>query len=108
MKATSRDERSSLATMTAPPTRRALASAALNCGDAVLIEIYRDAVGAKGSQVTSAFEQAPAELTVKIPRQSCRRFTLGGLLPEGAALINVTQSRDEEVVGGLATAEENG
>jgi hypothetical protein len=47
-------------------------------------------------------EQAPAELTVKIARRSCRRFTLGGLLLEGNALINVTQSRDQRVVGGLS------
>ncbi len=47
-------------------------------------------------------ERAPAELTVKIARRSCRRFTLVGALPEGNALINVTQSRDERVVGGLS------
>ncbi|HLX97617.1 MAG TPA: hypothetical protein VKR62_02885, partial [Roseiarcus sp.] len=47
-------------------------------------------------------ERAPAELSVKIARQSCRRFTLAGVLPEGNALIHVTQSRDQRVVGGLS------
>jgi len=39
---------------------------------------------------------------VKIARQSCGRFTRAGVLPEGNALINVTQSRDQRVVGGLS------
>ncbi len=47
-------------------------------------------------------ENAPAELNVKIAPMSCRRFTLGGALPEGNALINITQSRDQQVVGGLS------
>ena len=47
-------------------------------------------------------EHARAELTVKIAPRSCRRFTLGGVLTEGNALVNVTQSRDQRVVGGLS------
>ncbi len=39
---------------------------------------------------------------MKIGRQSCRRFTLSGVLSEGNALINVTQSREHRVVGGLS------
>jgi hypothetical protein len=47
-------------------------------------------------------ERAPAELKVKIAPRSCVPFTLSGVLPEGNALINVTQTRHERVVGGLS------
>jgi hypothetical protein len=74
-------------------------------------KVERLGIVASADPSAAELEHAPAELTVKIAGQSCRRFTLGGLLPEGNALINVTQSRDEKVVGGLsvlALAEENG
>jgi hypothetical protein len=52
----------------------------------------------------------PAELdaatavlsSIKIAPRSCRAFTLGGSLEKGNALIHVTQSLDERVVGGLS------
>jgi hypothetical protein len=48
-------------------------------------------------------EAAPAVLSrVRVAPRSCRRFTLGGSLESGNALINVTQSLDERVVGGLS------
>jgi hypothetical protein len=48
-------------------------------------------------------EAAPAVLPrVRIAPRSCRRFTLGGTLEKGNALINVTQSLGERVVGGLS------
>jgi hypothetical protein len=47
-------------------------------------------------------EQARAELTVKIAARSCRRFTLSGVVAEGNALINVTQSHDARVAGDLS------
>jgi hypothetical protein len=48
-------------------------------------------------------EAATAVLSpVKIAPRSCRLFTLSGGLEEGGALINVTQSLDERVVGGLS------
>jgi hypothetical protein len=47
-------------------------------------------------------ERAAAELVVKIAPMTCRRFTLSGVLREGNALIHVTQSRDQRVVGGLS------
>jgi hypothetical protein len=39
---------------------------------------------------------------VRIEPRSCRQFTLGGKLERGNALINVTQSLGERVVGGLS------
>jgi hypothetical protein len=65
-------------------------------------KVERLGIVASADPSAAELEQAPAELTVKIGRQSCRRFTLGGMLPEGNALINVTQSRDERVIGGLS------
>jgi hypothetical protein len=50
----------------------------------------------------SELERAPSEVTVKIAAMSCRRFMLSGVLPEGNALIHITQSRDQRVVGGLS------
>jgi hypothetical protein len=48
-------------------------------------------------------ETATAVLShVKIAPRSCRAFMLGGSLREGNALIHVTQSLDELVVGGLS------
>ena len=48
-------------------------------------------------------EDAPAVLSrVRIAPRSCRQFTLGGSLEKGNALINVTQSHGERVVGGLS------
>ncbi len=47
-------------------------------------------------------EKAPAELTLTLAPTSCKRFTLGGTLLEGNALINVTQTREGRVVGGLS------
>ncbi|HEY6433526.1 MAG TPA: hypothetical protein VIZ17_16215 [Acetobacteraceae bacterium] len=43
-----------------------------------------------------------AHSSIKIAPHSCRAFTLTGSLPEGNALIHVTQSLDERVVGGLS------
>jgi hypothetical protein len=65
-------------------------------------KVERLGIVASADPSAAELEQARAELTVKIGRQSCRRFTLGGVLPEGNALINVTQSRDQRVVGGLS------
>jgi hypothetical protein len=73
-------------------------------------KVERLGIVASADPSAAELEPAPAELTVKIPRRSCRRFTLGGLLLAGNALINVTQSRDQRVVGGLsvlAMAEES-
>jgi hypothetical protein len=48
-------------------------------------------------------EAATAVLSpVRIAPHSCWAFTLGGSLQEGNALIHVTQSLDERVVGGLS------
>jgi hypothetical protein len=48
-------------------------------------------------------EAAPAVLpSVKVAPHSCRAFTLSGSLQKGNALIHVTQSLDEWVVGGLS------
>jgi hypothetical protein len=48
-------------------------------------------------------EVASAVLSpVEIAPHSCRPFTLVGSLPEGNALIHVTQTLDEVVVGGLS------
>ncbi|MGA2258888.1 MAG: hypothetical protein ABSG53_29825, partial [Thermoguttaceae bacterium] len=48
-------------------------------------------------------EAAPAVLShVEIAPSSCRAFMLGGSLEKGNALIHVTQSLDERVVGGLS------
>ena len=50
-------------------------------------------------------ETAPAVLPrVRIAPRSCRQFTLGGSLERGNALINVTQSHGERVVGGLSVS----
>jgi hypothetical protein len=65
-------------------------------------KVERLGIVASADPSAAELEQARAELTVKIAAQSCRRFTLGGVLDEGNALINVTQSRDERVVGGLS------
>lgn len=70
-------------------------------------------LGLVASKDASADEldQAPAQLTVTIGPQSCQAFTLGGVLPGGNALINITQTRQERVVGGLsvlAMADEQG
>jgi hypothetical protein len=65
-------------------------------------KVERLGIVASADPSAAELERAPAELSVKIGRQSCRRFTLGGLLPEGNALINVTQRREERVVGGLS------
>jgi hypothetical protein len=50
----------------------------------------------------SELDHAPAELTIKLAGRSCRRFTLGGLLPSGNALVNVTQTLDGRVTGGIS------
>ena len=48
-------------------------------------------------------EDAPPVLSrVRIAPRSCRQFTLGGSLERGNALINVTQSHGDRVVGGLS------
>ncbi len=65
-------------------------------------KVERLGIVASADPSAAEVEQARAELTVKIAPQSCRRFTLVGMLPEGNALINVTQSRDQRVVGGLS------
>ena len=65
-------------------------------------KVERLGIVASADPSAAELERAPGELRVKIARQSCRRFTLVGLLPEGNALINVTQSRDQRVVGGLS------
>lgn len=65
-------------------------------------KIERLGIVASADPSAAEVEQARAEVTVKIAPQSCRRFTLVGLLPEGNALINVTQSRDQRAVGGLS------
>jgi hypothetical protein len=64
--------------------------------------VERLGIVASADPSAAELEQARAELTVKIAPQSCRRFTLGGVLLKGNALINVTQSRDQRVVGGLS------
>ncbi len=43
-----------------------------------------------------------AVLSVGIAPRSCQAFTLSGVLPEGNALVHVTQSLNERVVGGLS------
>jgi hypothetical protein len=65
-------------------------------------KVERLGIVASADPSAAELEQARPELTVKIARQSCRRFTLVGTLPAGNALINVTQSRDEKVTGGLS------
>jgi hypothetical protein len=65
-------------------------------------KVERLGIVASAHPSDAELEQARAELTVKIAAQSCRRFTLSGVLAEGNALINVTQSHDERVVGGLS------
>jgi hypothetical protein len=65
-------------------------------------KVERLGIVASADPSDAELEQARAELTVKIAAQSCRRFTLGGVLTEGNALINVTQSHDERVGGGLS------
>lgn len=65
-------------------------------------KVERLGIVASAEASAAELEKAPAELTVKIARMSCRRFTLSGVLPEGNALINITQSRDQRVVGGLS------
>ena len=58
---------------------------------------------AAGKADPAEIEKAPAALSrVKIPRRSCRPFTLGVTLPRGNALIHVTQSLEGRVVGGLS------
>ena len=50
-------------------------------------------------------EAAPAVLSrVRIAPRSCRQFTLGGSLERGNALINVTQSHGDRMVGGLSVS----
>ena len=44
----------------------------------------------------------PVLSRVKIGPRSCRPFTLGGTLQEGNALIHVTQSLNDRIVGGLS------
>ena len=65
-------------------------------------KVERLGIVASADPSDAELEQARAELTVKIAAQRCRRFTLGGVLTEGNALINVTQSHDERVGGGLS------
>jgi hypothetical protein len=65
-------------------------------------KVERLGIVASADPSAAELERARAELTVKIAPHSCRRFTLGGVLAEGNALINVTQSRDQRVVGGLS------
>lgn len=57
---------------------------------------------ASGNASATELERASAELKIKIAARSCLAFTLSGVLPTGNALINVTQTRDERVVGGLS------
>ena len=64
----------------------------------------------EGLGIVASDHSDPAELEaaaavlspVKIAPRSCRAFTLGGSLQKGNALIHVTQSLDERVVGGLS------
>jgi hypothetical protein len=65
-------------------------------------KVERLGIVASANPSDAEIEQARAQLTVKIARRSCRRFTLVGALTEGNALINVTQSRNEKVTGGLS------
>jgi hypothetical protein len=65
-------------------------------------KVERLGIVASADASAAELEKAHAELVVKIAPMSCHRFTLGGVLPEGNALINVTQSRDQRVVGGLS------
>jgi hypothetical protein len=65
-------------------------------------KVERLGVVASADPSIAELDEARAELSVKVAPQSCRRFTLSGILPEGNALINVTQRRDERVVGGLS------
>jgi hypothetical protein len=64
--------------------------------------VERLGIVASGNASATELERAPAELKVKIAPRSCLAFTLSGVLREGNALINVTQTRDERVVGGLS------
>ena len=65
-------------------------------------KVERLEIVASGNASATELERALAELKVKIAPRSCLAFTLSGVLPEGNALINVTQTRDERVVGGLS------
>lgn len=64
----------------------------------------------KGLGIIESAQPDPAQLdaatdvlsSVTIGPRSCRPFTLVGSLPEGNALIHVTESLGEEVVGGLS------
>ncbi len=65
-------------------------------------KVERLGIVASADPSAAELEQAPAELTVKIAAAELPPIYLGGVLPEGNALINVTQSRDQRVVGGLS------
>ena len=80
------------------------ATSATLTGDAtyILTKVDGGAQVLSGNASAAELERAPAELKVKIAPRSCLAFTLTGVLPEGNALINVTQTRDERVVGGLS------
>ena len=65
-------------------------------------KVERLGIIASADPSDAEIEPARAELTVKIARRSCRQFTLVGALREGNALINVTQTLDAKVTGGLS------
>jgi hypothetical protein len=65
-------------------------------------KVERLGIVASADASAAELERAPAELIVRIAPMSCHKFTLSGVLPEGNALINVTQSLDQKVVGGLS------
>jgi hypothetical protein len=65
-------------------------------------KVERLGIVASADAGAAELERAPSEVTVKIAPMSCRRFMLSGVLPEGNALIHITQSRDQRVVGGLS------
>jgi hypothetical protein len=74
-------------------------------------KVERLGIVASANPSAAELEQAPAELKLKIAPRSCLRFTLSGTLLEGNALINIIQTQNERVVGGLsvlAMAEEKG
>ncbi len=60
-------------------------------------------LGITASAKPAELERAAAVLSsVGIPARSCQPFTVSGVLEEGNALIHVTQSLGERVVGGLS------
>jgi hypothetical protein len=66
-------------------------------------KVERLAIVASAKPDPDELEAATAfQLPVKIAPRNCRAFTLSGNLHEGNALINVTQTLDKRVVGGVS------